>query len=158
MNNIFKKICIVMMVAGFGFQAHAGDRNEAEVAARINAQNAKFMVAFNSGDAAGMAALYTSDAIFMPNNGPRAVGREAIEAAAASFFTGPKLTFKLETDSVKLNGHLANEVGRWTMIVTPEEGEPMSSNGDYLVVWKKQKNGDWLLHIDIFNGNGPPAQ
>ena len=87
MNNIFKKICIVMMVAGFGFQAHAGDRNEAEVAAHINAQNAKFMVAFNSGNSAGMAALYTSDAIFMPNNGPRAVGREAIEAAAASFFT-----------------------------------------------------------------------
>ena len=158
MRDIFRKICIVLMVAGFGLPAYADGHKEGEVAAHINAQNAKFMAAFNSGDAGGLAVLYTADAVLMPNNGPRAVGHEAIKALFDSFFAGPKLTFILETDTVAVNGHLANEVGRWTMIVTPEEGEATSSNGDYLVVWKKTDKGDWRLHIDIFNGNGPPAE
>jgi len=122
----------------------------------IEAQNAKLLAAFNSGDAAGVAALYTVDGVLMAPGGPRSVGKEAIEAAFAGMSSGPKLELSLATDSVKREGSVAIEVGAWEMKIMPEGMEPAMDNGDYVVIWKKVGD-EWLLYIDIFNSNNPPA-
>ena len=51
----------------------------ADEAADIKAQNAAFEEAFNAGDSAAVAALYTEDAIALPPGGPMVEGRAAIQ-------------------------------------------------------------------------------
>jgi hypothetical protein len=51
-----------------------------EARAGIDATNLAFETAFNGGDAAGVAAVYTEDALLLPPGEPQVNGREAVEA------------------------------------------------------------------------------
>ena len=63
--------------------------------AEIEAANAKLTEFFSKGDFAGIALLYTADAIALPPNSAMVQGRAAIEAmwkGMAEQVSGPKLT------------------------------------------------------------------
>ena len=34
--------------------------------------------------------------------------------------------------------------------------DPISIDGKYMTVWKKQSDGTWRVTADMFNANGPP--
>ena len=59
---------------------------------------------------------------------------------------------KLEIVEVEGMGGTAYEVGKYTLYA---EGDQMLDTGKYVVIWKKQEDGQWKLHRDIWNTSMP---
>jgi uncharacterized protein (TIGR02246 family) len=116
--------------------------------AEIEAVNVKWIDFFNKGDFAGVASLYTEDAIAFPPGSGMVKGRAAIEAlwkSMAAQVSDPKLT----TLEVKpLGPSAAREIG--TFSLKTKGATPQEATGKYLVVWEKI-GSDWKLAADIWN-------
>ena len=131
----------------------AGPLSDEDVAA-IEASSESFVEAILAGNWAGVAALYTEDAVLMPPNQPAVQGRANIEAWMGAF---PRLTdFSLETVEIDGRGDLAFVRGTasWTMM--PEGApEPIQETAKYVVIRRRQPDGTWLIAVDIFNSDLP---
>jgi len=131
-----------------------------KVTAAIEAADAEFVKAFNAGDAAGVAALYTEDAVVMPPGQPAVEGRGAIESTMAEMLAaagGPQLS--LTTDDIELMmspgvGHTAVATGTWTM--NAADGSHLD-HGKAMVVWRQTDDG-WKLSRDMWNSDMTPGR
>ncbi|MGH7802730.1 MAG: YybH family protein [Candidatus Binatia bacterium] len=134
----------------------ADDVDEARKA--IDTGNALLMKAIDARDEKAISALYTSDAVVLPPDAEMIVGsKTGIEALWKESFAQGMKSFKLETVNVERSGDVAVETGRFTGKVAPEGKPEMTIAGKYLVVWKKDKDGTWKLHRDIWNSDPAPA-
>ena len=90
--------------------------------------------------------LYAQDAVFLPPNGERITGRDEIRKltkAAMDTFTSD-LTFQ----SMKLehSGDLAYDSGAYREALTNvSDGGVSHGQGNYLMVFKRQPDGSWLI-------------
>jgi uncharacterized protein (TIGR02246 family) len=112
---------------------------------------ATFAAAFNGGDGAGVAALYTDDAALLPPGGERVDGRAAIETFWQGAIDGGLTNLTLRVVEVEAKGDIAYEVGALSLQVPGEDGQPVTVEGKYIVVWQKGADGTWRLHRDIWN-------
>jgi len=120
----------------------------------IEAGEQKWQKAFNGGDAAAVAQLYTQNARLMPPNSDILDGRDAIEGFAKEFVaTGAQLSFSLLT--VHESSDLCAAVGTYDMTIPVPGGEPQQDRGKYIEVWTRQSDGSWLIADDIFNSSLP---
>jgi uncharacterized protein (TIGR02246 family) len=143
---------LFVLVALFGLLACSAPQMDwTAVRKTIEENNAKFCAAFNQGDAAGVAAWYTEDAIAMPPNMDMAQGTNAIQELIGSFNSMGATNLALTTDEVMGAGDLAIEVGKYTYSMPGG----LQDSGKYIVVWKKGADGSWKLHRDIWNSNMP---
>jgi uncharacterized protein (TIGR02246 family) len=118
--------------------------------ATIEKLNDVWTAAFNKGDAAAVAALYTEDADVLPPGAEMVKGRAAIEAfwrQAAQQMGDAKLT---TVDVLPLGPEAAREVG--TVTLKTKTQPPQEVVGKYVVVWRKT-GGGWKLATDIWNTN-----
>ena len=120
--------------------------------ATIEKLNDVWSAAFNKGEAAAVAALYTEDADVLPPGAEmvKGRGRAAIEAfwrQAVQQMTDAKLT---TVDVLPLGPEAAREVG--TVTLKTKTQPPQEVVGKYVVVWRKV-GGDWKLATDIGNTN-----
>jgi uncharacterized protein (TIGR02246 family) len=123
----------------------------------IRDNNARFVEAYNRGDVAAVAALYTDDAVLLPPNLEMLRGREAIQQFWAGTRQMGVREAALETVQVEDSGDMACEIGAYTLKIQPEGGQATTDRGKYVVVWKRQGDGSWKLAVDIWNTNSPPA-
>jgi uncharacterized protein (TIGR02246 family) len=131
--------------------------NTDEVRAAIAAIEKKFIEDVNRGDAGAGAAAYTDDAIIMPPNEPPTMGKQAIEKSLAEI--GSQLqasNFQLSILEVDVQGDTTIVRGTYSSSFTvPGTNAPMEDRGKTLNVWKRQADGSWKLHRDIWNSNMP---
>lgn len=116
--------------------------------ATIEKLNDVWTAAFNKGDAAAVAALYTEDAYVLPPGSAMVKGRAAIEAfwrQAAQQMTDAKLT---TLDVLPLGRSAAREIG--TVTLKTKSQPPQEVVGKYVVVWRKIGR-EWKLATDIWN-------
>ncbi len=108
--------------------------------------------AFNRGDTAAVAALYTDDALLMPPGSVLVRGKAAIEAQLAQDVGGG---YKFEITS--LENHSEGGIGYnlGTYRVLGADGAVVD-NGKFVEVWKRVGD-DWKIHSDIYNSDAPPA-
>ncbi len=118
----------------------------------IAAANQVFMDAFGRGDAAGLAALYTENCQLMPPNSDFVIGNAAIQTFWQGAFDMGIKAAKLEIREVEAHGDTAIEVSQYTLFA---EGEQVADKGKYIVIWKRIE-GQWKLHLDIYNSSMPP--
>ena len=112
-----------------------------------------FEDALKRGDAAAIAALYSRDATLLPPDNPMMKGADAIEAFWQSAMNMGIRGGKLETLEVEARDDLAYEMGRFELTMEPEGSESTTLTGKYVVVWKVGE-GNWRMHVDIWNTNG----
>jgi uncharacterized protein (TIGR02246 family) len=117
----------------------------------ISAANEDFMSAFKSGDAAGLATLYTEDGQVLPPNSDFVTGQEAIQLFWQAVMDMGIKEAKLDIVEVERAGDSAVEVSNFTLY--GGEGQVMDK-GKYMVIWHKEGN-QWKLHRDIFNSSMP---
>ena len=108
--------------------------------------------AFNRGDAAAAAALYTEHATLLPPGADILSGRRAAQARwQAAYDTGAR-NLSLDPVSVETWGDAAREIGRFTLEAPGRGGQTARVEGKYVVVWKKTAEC-WRLDTDIWNLN-----
>ena len=96
---------------------------------------------------------------FYADNGERfATGSPVIRGFAAlrkewqKYLSTPG-TFQWSTSKVEISnsGDLAYETGRFVLKTVDKNGQPTTTNGKYVCVWKKQPDGKWKVVADIDN-------
>lgn len=142
---------VLMMTSCVTTPAH----DHGSVRAAIERQAAAWGDAVNRGDSAAVAALYTDDAVLMAPNAEPIRGRDAIRGFADTLRGLSPRDVRLTVEEVEVCGDTAFEVGSYTMSLQPPSQARMTDRGKYLVVWKRQPDGSWRIHRDIFNTNVP---
>ncbi|PYQ48758.1 MAG: DUF4440 domain-containing protein [Acidobacteria bacterium] len=117
----------------------------------IEAANEKFSEAVAKGDAAALAAMYTTDAEAFPPSSDVVKGRAAIEKLWKSVLDSGIAAADLVTTDVDSTGILASEAGTYAM---KTKAGAVADRGKYVVTWKKV-GGRWMLHRDIWNTSLP---
>jgi uncharacterized protein (TIGR02246 family) len=119
-----------------------------DLRAQIEKLDRAWEKAYNAKDAAGLTALYASDAQVLAPGAEPASGTQAIHA----FFTkdvaqGAKNTLKLE--DVVGSGDYAIETGGY--VATSPEGKHLD-HGKFVTVYKKE-GGGWKIYRDTWNSS-----
>jgi uncharacterized protein (TIGR02246 family) len=145
----FAFVFLLLFATCSGCKSHESGQSNAR--AEIEKGNAKFSEAFEQGNAEAIALLYTQDAIVFPPGSEMVKGREAIGGFWRTTRESGVKSAKLTTLDVGESGDLAYEVGTVLLTIQPEGKESTTASAKYLVVWKRQKDGSWQLHRDIWN-------
>jgi ketosteroid isomerase-like protein len=98
--------------------------------------------------------FYASDATLYPPGMPKVTGTESIREALKGLMSAPG--FALELMPAKADVAASGDVGytSGSYAVTMTGG---AEKGKYVVVWKKQANGEWKVIEDIFNADENPV-
>ena len=120
----------------------------AQTTAQIQKLNDQWIVAFNKGDAAAVAAMYTIDAYVLPAHGEMVKGRPAIEAFWKQHMSSATIDKIMTVDVKPLGGNAAREIGTATLKTKAQP--PRTFVIKYAVVWQKE-GGQWKLLQDIWN-------
>jgi uncharacterized protein (TIGR02246 family) len=141
-----RRIAILVWCLGVLFAEQAPAQN----VATIQKLNDKWTGAFNKGDAAAVAAMYTEDAYVLPPGGDMVKGRSAIEALWKQTAQQAGDAKLVTVDVLPLGRRGAREIG--TVTLETKAQPPQQLVGKYAVVWR-QIRGRWLLATDIWNWN-----
>lgn len=120
-----------------------------------------WVAAFNSGDAAGLALMYSPAAKILPPDQPIVSSYGAIEEFWKTFNPGTVRIEISEVETLRLGEYWFRE-GTFTGLY-PSEGEPRV--GKFIELWKKVDSA-WLLHRHMWSSNAlsslppnmPPTQ
>jgi uncharacterized protein (TIGR02246 family) len=119
--------------------------------ASIESGLAAFCEAFNGGDAAGVAAQYTSDAQILPPGASRIDGRQGIQEFWQGFIDANVGDLTLRSDEIEDFGSQTVEVGTVSASAPGEADARVQLVGKYVVLWTQDANGAWQIHRDIWN-------
>ncbi len=111
--------------------------------------------AFNRGDPQAMAQLYSEDAVIMAPGAPWLEGRESVVEVWQRVLDQDVRDLDLRTQEIDAHRNTATELGRFTMTAPDGQGGRQTVDGKYMVHWKRNLDGAWRLHWDIWN-NSPP--
>lgn len=126
--------------------------SETELRAILHQQNEKLGALFKEGDAQKISLMYTDSAKLCPNGSAEIyVGRQAIASFWKDALQGSTLLeMQTETITVDGSGDLIYETGK-TTTRTAEQDTIYVSTVKFANVWKKQRDGSYLLDVDIWN-------
>lgn len=164
----FMQLCSVVLVAlplaVASGQAKQQSSSTGTASARartaIDAANKRFEDLFNKGDVAGAAKIYATDAILMPPNADFVKGDTAIANFWQGAYKNGVRNVSLTTVQSGVEGNYATELGTYRLDVQGADGKVVAhDNGKYMVLWKRNANGQWQWYRDIYNSSVPaPAK
>ena len=110
--------------------------------------NRKSIADFKKGDMLAVARGYADDATIYFPRGKKVHGRKAIDR----YWQGVKgaKDWKLETIEVGGTRDAIYEVGK-SSLTTMVDGKANTYVCDYVVIWKRQPDGTYRTHTDLFN-------
>ncbi len=115
--------------------------------AAITALGDEYVRLFGNQDAAGVAGLYTMEAVRVVAGQAPNRGNDAIAAAIQTGFDNGNQSLAVQTDEmiVAENGRTAVSYGTYELDVTPPDGEPMTASGNFMNALTKEANGAWKI-------------
>lgn len=152
----FKKEYIVLfiLILFFIFPGCAEQKDKKKDLDQLRKTIKEFYEAINSDNADKRAEMFTDNAILMPNNYGIIKGKQTIEKVIKS---GEKMVFRikdLERLELHLSGNIAYTVNRYYYSYHQQGKEPVWHKTKNVHVWRKQADGTWKLHVDIWNSSG----
>lgn len=110
-----------------------------------------------SRDVEKVIAYYADDAVVMPPNIPTLTGKDAIRNLWRSMLESPLFSggWKATKVEVAQSGDLAYLSGNYEFKEQDAGGNAITDKGKYLVVWKKQSDGNWKCVANMFNSDLP---
>ena len=144
-KHAFYVALIVLLATGAAARAE-------DLRAVMEADNARWLAAYNSRDTAAFPAMYTKDAVVLPPGAQPATGREAIGQFWETWLKkGNRKDHTFEIVSIQQDGQYVYQVARWTLVVVKDSGEPIHLSGNTVRIFEHQPDGAWLTRVHIFN-------
>ncbi len=145
--NFNLSLLIVLIISLFNPEmVKAQESDQEQIRTLIN----NFSEYVMASDYDGIANSYTSDGKIMPNNSDIIEGTLAIK----KYWTRPEGVstpyHKVIPEEIKILNDHAYDYGRYEGRTKRKDGSEVSWKGKYVVVWKKV-NGEWKIHLDIWN-------
>jgi ketosteroid isomerase-like protein len=128
---------------------------------QIDALAKKYDEADNNSGAAALAALFTEDAVIVPDTGP-VNGRPAIEKWYADAFQqwhNSSHLIKADQNSPHSMGTAGNEAwsnGEWSVTIRGQSGDPIQLKGYWSVI-DTREGDDWKIRMLTWNTTPAPA-
>ena len=117
---------------------------------------AKFAKDTAAGGGKAFASWFADDAVTLGNGEAPVLGRAAI-AAQTTWDPGKyQLVWTPEGGQMSAAGDMGFTWGSYEGTSKDKNGNPISTKGRYMTVWKKQPDGSWKVVLDSSN-NGPPG-
>ena len=112
-----------------------------------------------TGNVDSIVSFWTEDARVLLPDQPAYVGTEALRkmVTASLAIPGFQISWTPETAIVSASGDLAYTYGTNRITVPDSAGHSVTTEGRYVEVWRKEKDGQWRCSIDIYN-TGPAAK
>ena len=144
-------MAVLILVPVAMAQANAKKSSDAEN--RIRALDSEWSQAAQSKDVDKMVSYYSDDASAFPFNAPIATGKEQIRQLWLALMAKPgfSLSFAPTKIDVAKSNDLAYEAGTFELKMNDAQNNPTTTNGKYVVCWKKSAKGEWKVQFDIFN-------
>ena len=154
MNTLLRAL-LVGLVASTLIVACSQKTEEIKVnpAITIEAANAKWNKALNSGNVKELAALYTENAILSPGNGVTLVGPAEIKNLFKGFVDGGVHNHTLEIIEVGGTGKMIYQVAKWKAQGAEANGKTPSFGGIATSVLQQGSDGNWHTRTHIWNVN-----
>lgn len=128
-------------------------RKMASDVARIQIVRDAYGAAMHAGDLERWISLWADDAIQMPPDGPRNVGKEQIrKASRPGFELYQRSNMTAQVEETRILGDWAFTHGTYAFDLTPKAGgETMSFSGKFLDILRRQPDGSWKITVDCHN-------
>ena len=118
-----------------------------------------YEAAINSNDTDRVMAMYDKDAEILQPDGPHVTGRRSIRKWVNDYFKAYKTHWKKVPLKNFVLGEYGFDEGMDTAVDVPRNGgKTITWDCKGILVYKRQKNGEWLIFRDIWNNNTPPKQ
>jgi ketosteroid isomerase-like protein len=115
----------------------------------------KFAAETAKGGGAAFASWFAPDAVTLADGKAPVVGHDAIAAQATWTPRSYQLTWTPEGARLGPSGDMGFTWGHYQGVSKDAEGNPVTTSGRYITVWKKQPDGQWKVALDASN-DGPP--
>jgi ketosteroid isomerase-like protein len=104
-------------------------------------------------DVAKCATFYSETGAALPFNAPLVSGRANLREFLSGLMSKPGFALRFAPTRIEVaqSRELAYDIGTFELKLNDENGQSMTIPGKYLVVWKKQADGQWKAEADIFN-------
>lgn len=101
--------------------------------------------------------FYAPDAAFLQPTGERITGSTALRTLFQSIMATFNSDLTLQSESLETSGDLAYDTGDFNETLTVvASGAKITSKGSYIIVFRRQRNGSWLIVQQVWTGT-PPA-
>jgi ketosteroid isomerase-like protein len=131
-----------------------GQQDRADLKGFEQAVN-EFYAAIENGRDSARAEMFTEDALMLPNHWEYTRGKEAITRS----ITGSEgWVFKLKDVNhldMDVSGDIGYTVNEYYYTWHPEGQEPQWHKTKNIHIWKRQADGSWKLHADLWNSCEP---
>jgi ketosteroid isomerase-like protein len=147
--------CVVLLSVLSGL-AFSQDKHERERARLLEIDAAFSKLSVEKCAAAAFAAYLAEDAVFLPINENPISGKQAI----VNYFSQGDYTLEwkpLRAEIAK-SGEMGYTYGTSEFRSKDKDGNAQVRYYKYVSVWKRQKNGEWKLALDIGNQNPAPTK
>jgi ketosteroid isomerase-like protein len=102
--------------------------------------------------------FYAPNAVFLQPTGERVTGSAAIRTLFQTIMGAFNSDLTLHSQNLEASGDLAYDGGDFQETLTNiATGAKIASNGSYLIIFKRQPDGNWQIVQQVFTGVPPPG-
>jgi ketosteroid isomerase-like protein len=102
-------------------------------------------------------AFYSDDVVALPPNEKVANTKDNIRKSVGELLALPSMAISWRPTKVEVarSGDIAYSFGAYEFTANDAHGKPITENGKYVEIWKKQADGSWKCAVDIWNPDTP---
>jgi uncharacterized protein (TIGR02246 family) len=106
-----------------------------------------------------IAAFYTEDAVFLKPSGERITGRPAIRDLCKKMTDTFSSDFTFHSLTSDVSGNIAYDSGEYKeSLVKISDNTKADAQGNYLMIFKRQPDGTWLIAQQMWTLVTPPTE
>lgn len=100
---------------------------------------------------------FADDVVFLPPEAPMVEGREAVRAFVSQYTKAPGFAIEWRPTKVEVSrsGDIGYTIGTEEITVNDVDGKPVTTQGKYVTIWKKDEAGKWMVIADMFSTDSP---
>jgi uncharacterized protein (TIGR02246 family) len=150
-------LATLLSLSASASESQPGDRDRMAITHQLG----RYEQALNRADIDTIMALYAKDAVFMPQHGQPAVGRDAVLAAYRHVFEAIRLDIAFSIDEIVVlspDWAYARTRSNGTVKVLAAGQPPAPEANQELFLLHREKDGQWRFARYIFSTTNPPRK